>query len=91
MMVDAGTWGTLCGFFSPAVTPAALLPPLSRASSASVTLQSPGRGKSCSRGLALEETVAVMEPKWWTRIGCMLELGKSFTSIQRPSWQQDCS
>lgn len=51
MMEDAGTWGTLCGFFSPTVTLAALgtlcsvlLPLLSRASSASVTLQSPGRG-----------------------------------------------
>lgn len=69
----------------------ALLSLLSRASSASVTLQSPGRGKSCLRGLALEETVVVMKPQWWTRISCMLELGKSFTSIQRPSWQQDCS
>lgn len=85
MMEVAGTWVTLCGFFSPAMTPvalgtllcSALLPLLSRASSASITLQSPGRGKSCLCGLALEEAVVVMEPQWWTQISCTLEFRKA--------------
>lgn len=55
----------------------AVLPLLSRASSASsVPLQSPGGGKSCSRGLALEEAVVVMKPQWWTRISCTLKFRK---------------